>query len=63
MRLQDRAERHLSNIQLARDQSGRVPAGMQIKVKPEVPGNEDVNFGPRPSPLLRRPYQIPLRGT
>ena len=44
MRLRDRAERQLYNIQQAKDRSDRsgcVPVGMQIKVKP---GNEDVNF-------------------
>ena len=34
MRMRDRAARQLRNIQYAKDRSGRVPTGMQIKVTP-----------------------------
>ena len=44
MGLRDRAKRQLINIQQAKDWLGLVPAGMQIKVKLEVLGNEDVNL-------------------
>jgi len=44
MRMRNRAARQLRNIQYAKDRSGRVPTGMQIKVTPEVPGSEQVSF-------------------
>ena len=44
MKLRDRAQRNLDNIRYSKDKYGRVPGGMQIKVKPEVPANEDVVF-------------------
>ena len=44
MRLRDRAAKQLYNIEHAKDQSGRVPTSMQIKARPEVPGNKDIDF-------------------
>ena len=44
MRKRDRAERNLNNINAAKQKTGRVPNGMQIKVVPEVPDNEQVIF-------------------
>ena len=44
VKLRDRAQRNLDNIRYSKDKYGRVPGGMQIKVKPEVPANEDVVF-------------------
>ena len=40
----DKASRNLDNINHAKEKNGRVPVGMQIKVTPEVLGNNDVNF-------------------
>ena len=44
MKLRDRAARQLRNIRYAKERSGRVPIGMQIKVTPEVPGSEQFPF-------------------
>ena len=44
MRIRDRATKNLENINKAREITGRVPVGMQIKVTPEVPASEDVIF-------------------
>ena len=42
--LKDRATRNLDNINHAKERNGRVPVGMQIKVTPEVLGNNEVKF-------------------
>ena len=45
MRKRDRAQRNLDNINAAKLKTGRVvPNGMQIKVVPEVPDNEQIIF-------------------
>lgn len=44
MKLRDRAQQNLDNIRYAKEKYGRVPGGMQIKVKPKVPANKDVVF-------------------
>jgi len=44
MKIKDRAQRQLGNIRFCREKNGRVPAGMRIKVKPEVQANEDIIF-------------------
>ena len=43
-RKRDRAKRNLDNINSAKEKTGRVPNGMQIKVVPEVPDNEQIIF-------------------
>ena len=44
MRKRDRAERNLNNINATKQKTGRIPNGMQIKVVPEVPDNQQVIF-------------------
>ena len=44
MRIRDKAQRNLNNIQYSRNQYGRIPKRMQIKIKPECPDNEAPAF-------------------
>jgi len=43
-RLRDRAKRNLDIISFTKERFARVPAAMQIKVIPKVPGNDDIQF-------------------
>ena len=42
--LRDKAETNTDNIQSAKQNTGRVPADMQIKIQPNVPAKDDVVF-------------------
>ena len=44
MVLRDKVTKNIENIKVAKERSGRVPFGMQIKVTPEVLGNNDMKF-------------------
>jgi len=44
MRIRDRAVRNLTNIRIARDRSGHVPAGLQINIQPMVLAANDPEF-------------------
>jgi len=56
MKKRDRAQRNLDNINATKLKTGRVLNGMQIKVVPEVPDNEQIIFKHKWAIALQKKY-------